>query len=149
MPLEGPSWSSTHPTRALSSTPPTDWPLFPQHHRTVETFILSAEHLSLSSNAAAYRAAVLRGLAGRPSPAWRPPQFQCYSGPTCPSSGLLLLTISTQGPWRAWTSRFLLASALNFCYSLGGCLGMWSHVSLPVSLFQARPFSIAVGHVRF
>lgn len=34
--MERSRWSSTHPTRALSSTPPTDWPLFPQHQRTVK-----------------------------------------------------------------------------------------------------------------
>lgn len=34
--MESSPWSSTHPPRALSRTPPTDWPLFPQHQRTVK-----------------------------------------------------------------------------------------------------------------
>ena len=34
--MERSRWSSTQPTRALSSTPPTGWPLFPQHQRTVK-----------------------------------------------------------------------------------------------------------------
>lgn len=54
-----------------------------------KTFILSAEHLCLSSNSATCTAAVLRVLTRRTSSVWRLPRSQCYSSPTCPSGALL------------------------------------------------------------